>query len=268
MNPLVSVNLATYNRAHLIARALDSVLRQSYQNVEIIVVDDFSNDNTKEVVDEYASLHNNIKYVCHEKNMGLAATRNTAWKKSGGKYVAFMDDDDEWIDPDKLTKQVGVFEECCHSEIGVVCSSVRLFSNEFLYADKIIYPPANLKSKILSGNGIIYSPTAVAPKSVLEHTGGFDVNLTRGVDSEFYRTCIVKYGYGVYFMPDVTTAVHEYGGDRITLRLGRGGARKLMKANAYILRKYCFYYVFFPKSFWLRLKALSFGVVRLLFPER
>src|SRR6056297_2055943 len=109
IEPLVSVNLTTYNRAHLLHRAIKSVLNQAYKNLEIIIVDDGSDDNTYEVLENLGKNDNRINYIKHAKNRGNAAARNTALKNSSGEYIAFMDDDDEWIDPHKIEKQISIF---------------------------------------------------------------------------------------------------------------------------------------------------------------
>lgn len=93
-NPLVSVIIPTYNRAHLVKRAIDSVLKQTYKNFEIIVVDDASSDNTEQIINLFADRR--IIYIKQEKNMGVAAARNAGIKKARGKYIAFLDSDDEF----------------------------------------------------------------------------------------------------------------------------------------------------------------------------
>ena len=81
-NPTVSVIIPTYNRANLVGRAIKSVLNQTYQNLEIIVVDDGSTDNTEEAIEEFQKQDKRIKYIKHERNMGGLAARNTGIKKS------------------------------------------------------------------------------------------------------------------------------------------------------------------------------------------
>ena len=108
-NPTVSIIIPTYNRAHLIGRAIQSVLNQTYQNFEIIVVDDGSTDNTEEMIKEFQKHDKRIKYIRHEKNRGGAAARNTGIKVARGEYIAFQDSDDEWL-PEKLEKQMDVFQ--------------------------------------------------------------------------------------------------------------------------------------------------------------
>jgi glycosyltransferase involved in cell wall biosynthesis len=105
--PKVSVIIPTHNRAQFLRSAIGSVLKQTYQDFEIIVVDDASDDNTQEVVTSFDGWH--IKYVRHEVNKGDAGSRNTGILISTGRYVAFLDDDDEWL-PEKLQAQVGLLE--------------------------------------------------------------------------------------------------------------------------------------------------------------
>ncbi|MGM0519940.1 MAG: glycosyltransferase family 2 protein [Campylobacterota bacterium] len=261
-NKLVSVNITTYNRAHLLPRCLDSVLSQSYDNMEVIIVDDCSSDNTTEVVKEYQQKDSRIKYIKHETNQKLPTARNTAWKNSLGEYIAFMDDDDEWMDKDKIKKQVKIFENSDDEKLALISTSVRLYSDENSFEDKIIQKPKNLKSHILSRNGIMYTPTVMTKRSVIEKVGGFDTNLPRGIDSDFYRMCIVKYGYDVCFMEDVTTGIHEYGGDRMTFQITEKSLKISMKSHCINLKKYFKYYLLYPEALFFRLKSLVMVVYK------
>lgn len=98
---LVSVVITTYKRrVSQIKAAIDSVLNQSHENLELIIVDDSPNEY--EYRDEVKNYCENIsdsrvKYIQHEKNMGACAARNTGFSNSNGKYIAFLDDDDEWV---------------------------------------------------------------------------------------------------------------------------------------------------------------------------
>jgi glycosyltransferase involved in cell wall biosynthesis len=99
----VSVIIPTYNRAEFLRPAITSVLNQTYQDFEIVVVDDGSRDNTQEVVSRFNN--RKIRYVRHETNKGVTAARNTGVLNSNGAYIAFLDDDDEWL-PQKLARQM------------------------------------------------------------------------------------------------------------------------------------------------------------------
>jgi teichuronic acid biosynthesis glycosyltransferase TuaG len=243
MDKLVSVNITTYNRFNLLPRCLDGILNQSYKNLEIIIVDDCSNDNTTELVRGYQAKDSRIKYFRHETNKGNSHSRNTALENCTGYYVAFMDDDDEWIDDNKIKKQVEIFENTENERLGIVCSSVRLFSDKNSYKDKVIQKPCDLTGMILKSNGYIYSPTVMTKRNLMIEVGGFDINLPRGVDSDFYRNCIVKYGYDVYFMEGFTTGVHEYGDDRMTLQNTKKSLTDAINVNIYLLKKYFRYYL-------------------------
>ena len=102
---LVSVIMPTYNCGKFIAETLDSIKAQTYENWEIIIVDDCSTDNTKEIVDTYSMADLRIKYHCLEENSGAAVARTVAMQKAEGEYMAFCDSDDLWL-PEKLEKQL------------------------------------------------------------------------------------------------------------------------------------------------------------------
>ncbi len=102
---LVSIITPTYNCAEFIARTLDTVIAQTYKNWEMIIVDDCSSDNTKEIVEEYIKKDSRIKYHLLEENSGAAVARTTAMNLAKGSYMAFLDSDDIWM-PDKLERQI------------------------------------------------------------------------------------------------------------------------------------------------------------------
>jgi glycosyltransferase involved in cell wall biosynthesis len=104
---LISVIIPTYNRAHLIKRSIDSVLSQTYKNLELIIVDDGSTDNTKEVID---SINDERLVYIKQKNQGASAARNKGIDIAKGKYIAFNDSDDVWH-LDKLEKEITKLKE-------------------------------------------------------------------------------------------------------------------------------------------------------------
>lgn len=108
MNGLVSVIMPSYNTAKFIKETIDSVINQTYQNFEIIIVDDCSPDNTDEVVAEIKD--DRIKYIKNEKNSGAAISRNRALREAKGKWIAFLDSDDVWC-PEKLERQIAFMKE-------------------------------------------------------------------------------------------------------------------------------------------------------------
>ena len=108
MSGLVSIIMPSYDTAKYIDKAIDSVLKQTYTNWELIIVDDCSPDNTDDIVKPYLS-DERIKYYKNEKNSGAAMSRNRALREAKGKWIAFLDSDDLWM-PDKLEKQIRFME--------------------------------------------------------------------------------------------------------------------------------------------------------------
>lgn len=119
--PRVSVIIPTYNRVGIVTRALDSVIAQTFGDFEIIIVDDGSDDDTGSVVGRYSD--DRIRYIRHDKNGGLSKARNTGIKNARGPYIAFLDDDDEWL-PRKLELQLAHMARNRHidaSYTGCIC---------------------------------------------------------------------------------------------------------------------------------------------------
>ena len=110
MDKLVSIITPTYNCGKFIARTIDSVQAQTYTNWEMIIVDDCSKDDTKEVVEKYMENDSRIKYECLETNSGAAVARTRAMELATGSYMAFLDSDDIWK-PEKLEKQLKFMED-------------------------------------------------------------------------------------------------------------------------------------------------------------
>ena len=105
MNDKVSVITASYNAGRFIEETIKSVLDQTYENLELIIVDDCSTDNTDEIVSKYIKVDSRVKFYKLEKNSGAAVVRNTALEKAEGRFIAFLDSDDVW-DRKKLEKQI------------------------------------------------------------------------------------------------------------------------------------------------------------------
>ncbi len=106
IKPKVSIILATRNRARLVSKAIQSILDQFFQDWELIVIDDASEDNTAEVIREWQRKDKRIIYLRNEKQSGISKTSNKGFKKAKGEYIAIIDDDDYWALPDKLERQI------------------------------------------------------------------------------------------------------------------------------------------------------------------
>ena len=122
MNELVSIIMPAYNASKYIAESVDSVLAQTYQNWELIIIDDGSKDNTAEIIGKYVNNDKRIKFI-QQKNAGSAAARNNGIRYAQGRYIALLDADDLWL-PEFLDKQIECMEK--HSAICVSCSYMRI----------------------------------------------------------------------------------------------------------------------------------------------
>jgi glycosyltransferase involved in cell wall biosynthesis len=119
----VSVIMPTYNRAHVLGRAIKSVLEQTFTDFELIIVDDGSTDNTEEVIKSFNDPR--IRCIRHERNRGVSAARNTGIKIARGDCIAFQDSDDEWL-PQKLERQMAVFEQDNAGNLGLVICGLQV----------------------------------------------------------------------------------------------------------------------------------------------
>ena len=140
--PLVTVITPAYNAERFIKETLDSVLVQSMENWEMIVIDDGSTDRTREIVAEYAKTDTRIRLIENENNMGVARTRNRGIDMAQGEYVAFLDSDDTWhphklsAQIDKITAEDAQICYCSYAIVGPQGSRVRA---DYLVSDSVVY---------------------------------------------------------------------------------------------------------------------------------
>ena len=156
MKPLVSIIMPAYNAEKYIAESIRSVIKQTYQNWELIVADDCSTDDTAEIVNSFSDAR--IHYYKCVKNSGVAQTRNFGISKADGEWIAFLDSDDLW-EPTKLEKQIGFIE---NSRTAKLVFTASAFVNEngirlgyILPAPKTVTTKELLKQNVLSCSSIL-----------------------------------------------------------------------------------------------------------------
>jgi glycosyltransferase involved in cell wall biosynthesis len=181
--PLVSAIIATYKRAGLVPKAIESVRRQTYRNLEIIVVDDESPDNTRDIVQ--AIPDDRIHYIRHEKNKGLPAGRNTGIRAATGEYIAFLDDDDEWRG-DKIERQLRLIREKGYGAVlcGVLVDGWRLS----------IHPHPTISLDDLRRGS--FEPSGMLVKAAVIKELLFDENLRQGEDWDVFIRIAERYTVG------------------------------------------------------------------------
>jgi glycosyltransferase involved in cell wall biosynthesis len=185
--PLVSVIIPTYNRGWILAEAIDSVLAQDFQNFELIVVDDGSTDDTREILATYGQ----DIIVLQQTNQGVSAARNRGIAQAGGQLVAFLDSDDIWL-PRKLSQQVDFFK--LHPEAVINQTEEIWIRNDVR---------VNPKDRHRKPSGMIFerslvlclvSPSAVMiKKSLFDAVGVFDENLPACEDYDLWLRIGCRY---------------------------------------------------------------------------
>ena len=249
-NPLVSVLIGSFNREKLIRRCLDSILNQTYENIEIIVVDDASSDNTISVLEKYVNNYpNQIQFIRNETNKGIAYNSNLSYSLAKGDYFALIGDDDEWHDQNKIAKQLNVFEK--NSKLGIVSTFWNDVKNGQILKKHEPIIDKDYLGQILRGNGVYCGSTVLISRNAWKSVNGFDERLTRGTDSELFRS-IIKKGFKTHIIPVSTTNVFIDDHFRMTPVNSSVSYKKAISANLYVLRKYFFDYLKKPSVLYIR----------------
>lgn len=182
-NPIVSVIIPSYNSAHFLLKAVESIFNQTFQDFEVIVVDDGSTDNTREVVIPLME-HDRFRYV-YQENQGLAATRNTGLSVAKGEFVAFLDADDVFL-PQKLVVQVKWLQE--NPEFGLVGGGFYYMNEKgaLSEAQRSWLRNPNLTIKDLLFDCPFMVPAVLVRKEWVDRVGGFDTRLRRVEDWDLW----------------------------------------------------------------------------------
>lgn len=175
--PLVSVIMPTYNHAKFIGKAIESVLNQTYQNLELIIIDNYSEDDTEKIVASYGD--NRIIYLKFRNNGIIAASRNHGIKHSQGEYIAFLDSDDSWH-KQKIEKQLPHFGT---PEIIGVASNAILVSESPYYRKRNFLARSvrgyvDYKYKNILNYNRIMTSSLIVRREILDRAGLFDEDKT------------------------------------------------------------------------------------------
>jgi glycosyltransferase involved in cell wall biosynthesis len=185
MQPLVTVVCLCYNHARFIREALDSVLNQTYPNLEIIIVDDYSSDNSREIIAEYVRKFPQLIYLPNERNLGNCTAFNRAWEISKGEYLIDFATDDVLM-PERISEQVAVLESLDQG-YGIMYTDAELIDDNDRHLGYFYKRDAegNLLDPVPSGDvfadvvarHFICTPTMIMRRSVFGELGGYDATL-------------------------------------------------------------------------------------------
>jgi glycosyltransferase involved in cell wall biosynthesis len=226
--PRVSVIIPTYNQARYLSAAVRSVLSQTYGDLELIVVNDGSTDNTRQEVAGFSD--SRVRYI-YQENRGLSAARNTGILASAGEYIALLDSDDVWL-PRKLELQVEFLDSC--SETALVYSDAYLFDDQ----------TGDITGKFLDGKGVfsgkvlrhllsiqfIKPSTAVIRRSVFKTVGAFDESIGEVQDRDMWLRIARQFNIEGIDMPLVKVRSHASNVSKNWERVWEGRALVMNKA--------------------------------------
>jgi len=205
--PKISVIIPTYNRAEFLRNSVSSVLEQTFKDFELIISDDASTDDTKQYVKSIFDPR--VMYIYNKTNMGVAAARNNALTISKGKYIAFLDDDDQWL-PEKLEKQLRIIEKSPGSVRGVYSGelTIDLDSNKITSVSIPKYRGKILK-EILPKNFIVTS-SILLDKVCFEKAGLFDESIPFGEDFDMWIRIAGEFEFEYVPEPLVKRYLHKH----------------------------------------------------------
>lgn len=189
-SPTVSVIIPTYNRAQFLGETIQSVLDQTYTDYEIIIVDDGSTDNTRDVIAQFDTPK--LRYI-YQENQGVSAARNNGIQQARGEYIAFLDSDDVFL-PQRLEKCINYLQQ--HPSVGLVHTG-------YIHIDEKNNPIGEVQIPPVSGHSYrlmlveMYMLIPVIRHDVLKNSGGFDTNLRLGEDPDLWTRIARQYEFGV-----------------------------------------------------------------------
>jgi len=197
MNSLVSIIIPSYNCERYVSEAIESALAQTYKNIEIIVVDDGSTDNTESAVKPYV---NRVQYI-KKSNGGPASARNIGIKHAKGEFLAFLDADDCWR-PEKIEKQMSAMKR--YPKVGMVACHQYVTNSEMQIIGEVKYPNYSKRSifikQMIVRNGAGGGSGCLIRGSSIKKVGLFDENLRGTEDWDMWLRIVME--YDIYFVDE------------------------------------------------------------------
>lgn len=218
MTPKVSVVIPTHNRPQMLKKAIGSVLAQEYKDWEVIVIDDCPERPAEYVIKEFADPR--LIYVKHEKNKGGGAARNTGIAASSGEFIAFLDDDDEWL-PEKLARQMDKFEKTSY-ETGFCFSAVKIIYDDRQEVSAAKEGIADFYQTALSRFKGFITSSLVVKKYVFKECGMFDESLPSHQEAELILRISRKFkglGFSRPLVKMTQNSGHEHINKDLTKRI-------------------------------------------------
>lgn len=211
-DPKVTILMGTWNRAHMIEKAIESVRKQTFTDWELVIADDGSTDDTPKVIEEWKKKEPRIIYVRNYVNQGISKNYNTGLRIGRGQYVAMIDDDDPWCDEKKLEKQVAFLD--AHSEYVGCGGGVIVVDTEGRELYRYLKPETDnaIRKRMLFSNPMANS-TTLFRRATGEKVGWYDETTRYSGDRDFWlkmglagRLMNVPEYYSYYTRSEVNTS--------------------------------------------------------------
>jgi glycosyltransferase involved in cell wall biosynthesis len=237
--PKVSVLMPSYNYARYLPVAIRSVLSQTYADLELIITDDCSTDESREIVEQWRKLDSRVAPVLHKANQGLARARNSGLAVSKGSFVALCDADDVWR-ADKLKIQMDCFQ--AQPELGVVHSDSAIIDGEGKPTGERFSSMLHQEGQPTSGNlfevlcerNFLCVPTVILRREAIDYAGGFEENLRSLEDWVCWAKVSRKFPF--HYVEDAL-AQYRIHGSGLSSNL-KGMASNRVKAVRYLLQAF------------------------------
>lgn len=263
MKPLVSVVIPVYNSEDTIHKTLQSVIDQTYDNFEILLIDDGSKDTSKEKIDDFIRENPtfNISYT-YQENKGASAARNVGLKNAKGKYIALLDSDDVW-DRDKIALQLEAFSQNREIDLLATNRNDEKFSSFLGHKFGKI---TRISTSLLLYKNFLLTPTVLFKKSIIDEVGYFDESMTHAEDLNYFLRISIQFNCFLYNESLVTTGFGKptfghSGLSKDTWKMGKGELKNIRLAyrlNALSFMEYIRITLFSSLKFCRRLIITAF----------
>lgn len=239
MQPIVSVIIPTYNRANYLEKSIQSVLSQTIKDIEIIVINNYSTDNTLEIIDSFNDKR--IKIINFKNDGVIARSRNQGLIKSSGKYISFLDDDDLWC-PDKLELQIKYLE--IHHEFSLVYSNAIIIDEKGNRKGSLLNQEKAKQGWIfpdLLGGNFITILTVLMRRELFDSIGLFneEPSLIAVEDYEYWMRIAFKFEFGYIDKPLALYRIHTASmSKKNSVALLRQKVLRMLLQNREVVEKY------------------------------
>lgn len=245
---LVSVCIPTHNAAKFISLTLDSILNQSYQNIEIIIGDNASTDNTEEIIKQYLKKDNRIKYYKNEENLGYSNNCNKLISLSTGDYISIYHSDDIY-DIFMIEKEVEVLEK--NQQLGGVFTLAKFIDKNGKSLPDRVFPVESkgkslsivdldefIKNILIKGGSSFFCPTSMVRKEIYKEFEGYDNLLKYIEDQDMWARILTKYPMGIINEKLISYRIHDKQGSSHYLDINRSEISIIIRHIESFLKNY------------------------------